>query len=92
MAALALLLDGGGTAITGGTRKFRKRLKKERYSLPEDDSAPATESKFRAEGNLTQVIGVAWSGYHRLATVGDFPVPPAAFRRGRCHKSLVPMI
>jgi hypothetical protein len=28
MAALALLLDGGGTAITGGTRKFRKRLKK----------------------------------------------------------------
>ncbi|MGY0571076.1 hypothetical protein ACTGJ9_008530 [Bradyrhizobium sp. RDM12] len=82
----------GGTAIAGGTLEIPKRLKKERQSaLPEHDSAPAKECKFRAEGNLTRPIRVVWSSYHRLATVGDFPVPPAAFRRGRCHKSAVAM-
>jgi hypothetical protein len=58
-----------------GRPVIRKRLKKERYST-DNDSAQVAESKFRAEGNLTQLGRGDWSSYHQLATVGDFPVPP----------------
>src|SRR5258708_38323010 len=69
--------DGGRYGIAGRTRsKIRKRLKKESYFSTWDDSAPARECKFRAEGNLTQLVRGDWSSYHRLATVDDFPVPP----------------